>query len=350
MKKLKYSAITLLILSATFVLSLVFQNTFSVDEHVTTVFVFAVFLVSLCTPGYIYGIVAAVLSTLAVNFAFTFPYFAFNFTLSVNLISAVVMITLAVLTGALTTKIKQHEAMKAEGERERTRANLLRAISHDLRTPLTTIYSSCSALIEEGNNLSDGQRLQMLEGIREDSDWLVRMVENLLSITRLDGDRVQIEKTPTALDELIDSVMIKFKKRYPGQEVFLELPEQIVFIPMDAMLIEQVLLNLLENAMRHARGMSRLSLQVETQGRRAVFQVSDNGCGIEPGILKYIFSPMPVRPAIPADHQKRSAGIGLSVCATIVRAHGGTISAENQPGGGARFRFDLAQEETEFEQ
>ena len=349
MERVKYSTLTLTILATTFGLSLLFQNVFLVREHVTTVFVFAVFLVSLWTPGYAYGIVAAILSTLAVNYAFTFPFFAFNFTLSSNLVSAVVMIVLAALTCTLTTKIKHQEAVKAEGERERMRANLLRAISHDLRTPLTTIYSSCSALLERRESLSVPQQNKMLEGIREDSEWLVRMVENLLSVTRIDSGQVQLVKEPTVLEELIDSVVQKFQKRYPDQEVELELPEDIVLIPMDPMLIEQVLTNLLENAIYHAKGMQRLCLRVFTLGDRAIFEVRDDGCGIDEALLKDIFNGRALGSAVPADGKKRSAGIGLSVCASIIKAHGGNISAENSSGGGAVLRFSLTMEEDAHE-
>lgn len=171
----------------------------------------------------------------------------------------------------LTTRVKQHKAAKAESEKERMRANLLRAVSHDLRTPLTTIYSASSTLLDKREQLTDQQRDLMLKSIQEDSEWLVRMVENLLSITRIGSERIEIAKTPVILDELIDSAMTKFHSRYPGQEVALELPEDMVAIPVDAILIEQVLINLLENAVLHAEGMSTLSLRVFTLGRQAIF-------------------------------------------------------------------------------
>lgn len=316
-----------------------------VEEHITTLFVFAVFLISLLTEGYSYGILSAVAGTFAVNYAFTFPFFAFDFITPVNLISAGIMGTVAILTGMLTTKIKRHEATKAEGERERMRANLLRAVSHDLRTPLTTIYSASSTLRAKGSSLTPQQQDDMLRSIQEDSEWLTRMVENLLSITRIDSGKIKIEKTPTILDELIDSVMTKFLSRYPGQAVTLDLPEEIVVIPMDPLLIEQVLINLLENAVLHARGMTKLTLHVFTLGRQAIFEVADDGCGLREDRMERIFSGCGEGSDRPTDGSKRSVGIGLSVCATIVRAHGGDISAENRKGGGALFRFTLATEE-----
>lgn len=344
-KSIKNSLITVLSLTCAFGLSLLFQYIFDVQEHITTVFVFAVFLISLLTEGYLYGVLAAFIGTVAVNYAFTFPYFAINFTIPVNLISGVIMIAIAVCTSALTTKLKQHEVMKAESEKERMRANLLRAVSHDLRTPLTTIYGSSTTLLENSNGMSEEQKLKIVAGIKEDSEWLVRMVENLLSITRIDSGQVKIIKMPTVLEELIDSVILKFKKRYPAQVVEIEIPDEVILIPMDAILIEQVIVNILENAVQHAVGMTRLKLRVFTLGNKAIFEFEDNGCGINPKRLETIFTEYYTSDNEMADSQKKNAGIGLSVCATIIKAHGGNIKAENAKTGGAIFRFSLDTEE-----
>ena len=333
------------ILTLCFGISLLFHYVFEVYEHITTVFVFAVFLVSLMTRGYVYGIVAAVVSMLAVNYAFSFPYFEFNFILPGNMLSAVVMIVLAFLTSTLVTRLKEHEARLAETEKERLRANLLRGVSHDLRTPLTTIYGSASTLLESGEGLTAAQRERILKGIMEDSQWLTRMVENLLSVTRIGTGSVRLIKTPTVLEELLDSVLIKIRKRYPQQEILLDLPEEMVLIPMDAMLIEQVLINLAENAILHAKGMTWLRLTVCLEGKKAVFQVEDNGCGLPPEKIDQLLSGRWERGFAAADSQRRGMGIGLSVCDAIIRAHGSRLKGENIPGGGARFRFALEMEE-----
>lgn len=354
MKKLpsyiKDLCITLLVLCVSFGISLLLQYVFQVREHITTVFVFAVFLVSLVTQGYLWGIVTSFIGTVAVNYAFTFPYFAINFTIPVNLISAVIMITVSLLTSALTTKLKRYEAGKAESEKEGMRANLLRAISHDLRTPLTTIYGSSTTILENGDSLTEAQKIQMIRGIKEDSEWLVRMVENLLSITRIDGGNVSIIKTPTMLEELIDSVLLKFRKRYGSQRVMIDIPEEMVVIPMDALLIEQVLINILENAVQHAEGMTELHLCVMATDKQAVFEIRDNGCGIPADRINTLFNGYYRHKEEIADGRKKNTGIGLSVCATIIKAHGGEITAASNEHGGAVFRFTLDTEELDCDE
>ena len=177
--------------------------------------------------------------------------------------------------------------------------------------------------------------------IQEDSEWLIRMVENLLSVTRIDDSKVEVVKTPTVLDELIDSVLMKFSKKHPNQKVITRIPDDFVDIPMDSILIEQVLLNLLENAVFHAKGMTELSLSVSLVENQAVFEVADNGCGIPEDALHKIFTGNYEKTAAPVDGTRSNMGIGLSVCAAIIKAHGSEIFVENRESGGAVFRFAL---------
>lgn len=333
-----------------FIISMLFQNIFDVHEHITTIFVFAVFIISMFTKGYVYGLISALIATLAVNFAFTFPFFAFSFALPVNIISAAIMVIVALLTGTLTTKLKENEAVKAESEMERMRANLMRAVSHDLRTPLTTIYGAGCTLLENGSEMTEAQKTKMITGIKENSAWLIRMVENLLSVTRIDSGKVKIIKTPFVLEELIDSVLVKFLKTWPDSNINVDIPEDILMIPMDGILIEQVLINILENSVIHAKGMTRIDLRVDTEDNKVFFSVSDDGCGIDPEYITHIFDGGYIPADVEADSRRKNAGIGLSVCATIIKAHGGTITAENLPKGGCRFTFCLDLEENRYVQ
>lgn len=345
MKILKNIAVTVLILGICFGIGLVMQYFLETNTLIPAIFVLGAFLTALIIDGYIYGISSALLSVLAVNFAFTFPYFRFNFTITENLISAIIMIIVACLTCTLTTQIKMQKEIKAESEKEKLRANLLRAVSHDLRTPLTTISASADALIENYDSFSEEQKEKILKGISQDARWLSRMVENLLSITKLDSGNVKIIKTETVLDELIDSVLVKFSKRYPETEVSIDIPDEFITIPMDAILIEQVALNILENAVQHGIGMTELSLRAYKTGGKMNFEIKDNGCGIAEEKLKYIFKGYYTADSATSDVRKNNAGIGLTVCAAIIKAHGGEIKAENVKSGGCIFKFTLSMEE-----
>ena len=218
---------------------------------------------------------------------------------------------------------------------------LLRNMDHASRSLRIRIPKFIGGKNKRRVLLPKEQQLKLLGEIQEDSEWLIRMVENLLSVTRIDGAKVEVAKTPTVLDELIDSVLMKFSKKHPNQKVITQIPDEFVDIPMDSLLIEQVLLNLLENAVFHAKGMTELTLSVSLVGDKAVFEVADNGCGIPEDALQKIFTGGCEKSAVPVDGTRRNMGIGLSVCAAIVKAHGSDITAENRRGGGAVFRFAL---------
>lgn len=340
---------TVIALVLVYGVNLFIHNSLDIPNLIPMIFVLGVFIVSWKTRGYFWGIIASLFSVLMVNYAFTAPYFEMDFITPAYILSAIVMLSVAIATGTLTTQIKIQEKIKSEIDKERMRANLLRAVSHDLRTPLTSIYGSSSVIIENYDSLSREQHIKLLGEVQEDAQWLIRMVENLLSVTRIDGAKVQVVKTPTVLEELIDTVLVKFRKRCPEQKVILEIPDEFVSIPMDAMLIEQVLINILENAVDHAAGMTELILNVTLQEEKAVFSISDNGCGIAADRMKDLFTGYLDRETS-VDGNRNNMGIGLSVCATIVKAHGSEIFAENRKEGGAVFYFALEMEADDEQQ
>ena len=339
-----FTAATLVVV---FLVNLLLVRLFGTKTMTPMVFVLGVFLVSWRTQGYSFGIIASVISVLAVNWAFTYPYWAFDLISPECISSAVVMLIVATMTGTLTTRLKQQEKLKAEAEKERMRGNLLRAVSHDLRTPLTSIYGACSVMIENFENIPPQRQLQLLKDIQADSKWLNRMVENLLSVTRVDADKVRLSKHGTVLEELVDALMVKFHKHYPDQVVQVSIPEDFVSIPMDPVLIEQVLMNLLENAVFHAHGMQNLWLSVTLKNNQAVFSVEDDGCGISQDRMAHLFTGH-LDSEAPADSARSNMGIGLSVCRTIIKAHGGELKAVNRPDGGAAFQFALDMEENNY--
>ena len=338
------SLFTGVILVVVFFVNLFLVEKFATKTMTPMIFVLGVFLVSWRTQGYVFGIVSSLISVLAVNWAFTYPYWAFDLISPECISSAVVMLIVSSMTGALTTRLKQQEKLKAEAEKERMRGNLLRAVSHDLRTPLTSIYGSCSAILENYDTIPDHRKRMLLKDIQADSQWLSRMVENLLSVTRVDAGSVRLSKHSVVLEELLDALLVKFHKHYPDQKVQVSMPENFVSIPMDPVLIEQVLMNLLENAVFHAHGMQNLWLRVELKNKKAVFSVEDDGCGIPPDRMGYLFTGL-LDSEAPVDSTRNNMGIGLSVCRTIIKAHGSELKAVNRPEGGATFSFALELEE-----
>lgn len=310
---------------------------------IPVIFVLAVFWVSQLTEGYFWGIISSLFSALAVNYLFTYPFLAFDFEMVENTATALTIMIVSISTCTLTQKLKQHEKLQREFDQEKTRANLLRAVSHDLRTPLTGIYGASSTILDSYPMLSDEDKIQMLKGIREDSQWLISMVENLLSITKIGSEDVHLTRGPVVVEELVGSALGKFQRRYPDQNVDLQLPDAFITISADPILMEQVLVNLLENAVQHARGMTKLELAVSNKDNLVTFAVTDDGCGIPSESLPKIFSgTLGIQTP---DTQKHNMGIGLSVCATIVKAHGGSIFVRPNKPRGSCFGFTMEAEE-----
>ena len=316
------------------------------DSYAPMLFLFAVALVSRLTRGYFYGVAAAVLSVFAINFAFTVPLMSFNFPLAGYPLTFLVLLATALLISAMTTQLKRQEERNYRARLEEMRANLLRAVSHDLRTPLTSISAAASLLSEDTKDIAPERRRAMLAEISDDAQWLIRMVENLLSITRV-GEAADVRKTPEAAEEVVSEAVRKYRARFARPVASISLPEELVMAPMDPILIRQVLSNLLENAAFHAEGAENVRVTLRVEGDEAVFEVSDDGAGIPEAKLKTLFDPSAAQPSDSAAHSRNNMGIGLSVCRTIVMAHGGTLSARNLKGGGACFRFTLPMKEEE---
>ena len=308
------------------------------DSHVPLIFVLAVLLVSMTTEGYFWGMLGSVIAVLGVNIVFTYPYFQMDFSLPGYSLTFICMFAVSVITCTLTSRVREGEKARIEGERETMRANLLRAISHDFRTPLTGIVGAINTVQENGDSISADERRHLLDDARSEAEWLINMVENLLSITRIGDDGgTALHKEPQAVEEVVWEAVTRFRRQYPEFAVRIQIPDELLLVEMDAVLIEQVILNLLINAAVHGQTADSAVVSVERKHGIALFSVEDNGIGIPKEELPHLFDGYGLRKS---DCVKRTAGIGLSVCNTIIRAHGGTMTAENTPGG-ARLSFAL---------
>lgn len=316
-------------------------------SYVSMIFLLDVFLTALLTDGFFFSLTIAVFAVLSVDYIFTPPFWEVSFTLAGFPLTFLVMMTICVATGIVTSRAKKVSEMEREAEREKIHSNLLRAVSHDIRTPLTGIVGATNVLLEQDDTLTPQQRRELLKNANEEAQWLIHIVENLLSITRIGaGEDAQVTKTPEAAEEVIEGAVGKFRRQYPQIDVRVELPEEFFLVPMDPLLIQQVMTNLLENAAVHGVTTTRVVVSLEKQGKWARFTVCDNGRGIPEGRLHNLFDG--TQSAQKGD-STRSMGIGLSVCKTVVAAHRGKIKGENIKGGGARFTVDLPLEEDEHE-
>lgn len=321
------------------------------DVHVPIIFVLVVLIVSLLTDGYFYGILAALTSVFAVNYAFTAPYMQIDFTPYGYPLTFMTMLAVGVAVSTLMTRVQQQEKLRLETEREKLRANLLRGMSHDLRTPLTGISGSISAVLENADCLTKEQQCELLEGAKEDAEWLCRMVENLLSVTRITDDGIgTLHTQEEALEEVIGAAVLSFRKRNPDVSVEVSVPDSVLMAPIDPVLIQQVMQNLLDNAVIHGKTTTCIFVDAKAENGKAVISVRDNGVGIEQSRMEHLFDgALSIASRKNNDQSRSSLGIGLSVCRAIVEAHKGSIYASNLPEGGACFTFELPQGGTCFE-
>lgn len=319
--------------------------------NITVLYILALILISRYTTGYYYGIFAAFFSVACVNFLFSYPFFQLDFTLTGYPITFAGMLTITMLTTAATSRIKKQAKIIAErekaiqeAEREKIRANLLRAISHDLRTPLTTIIGASSSYLEAEDLLSSAEKRELVNNINNDSNWLLNMVENLLSVTKIQGDKSQLKKRPEAIEEVVSEATIRLYKRQPDAKIQVNVPLDFLEIPMDALLIEQVLINLLENAITHSGSTKPVELNITEQADKVTFEVKDYGHGLNESQIDQLFKGGYSSAGTTDSH--RGMGIGLSICKTIIIAHGGDIWAKNHENG-AIFTFTLPKDTAE---
>ncbi len=346
-RALRDAALTAAVLAAAVGLCALLAHFAEGDTYVGFLFVLAVAFISRWTEGYLWGIFSSFFGVVCVNYVFTYPYWEFNFTMTGYPLTFVTLLAVASMVSAMTTQIKRQERERLETEREAIRADLLRAMSHDIRTPLTSIVGNTAAVLEDQGTLSAEQKRSLLEDVNEDAQWLIRMVENILSITRVRGAGVLNTEAEVA-EEVMGVAARKFAKRFPETRISVEAPDEVLLVPMDATLIEQVILNLMENAVIHG-GATELALRIVRDGDAARFSVSDNGRGIPAEKLVTLFDA--TSPAVQRGgcDGKKNMGIGLSVCRTVVKAHGGAMSAENRAEGGVELRFTLPLKQIEEE-
>ena len=234
----------------------------------------------------------------------------------------------------------ERENIRIKMEREHLRSNLLRGISHDLRTPLTAIVGASGVILEDVDKLDLESIKKLVKDINEESLWLNNLVENILNMTRIGEGKMVIQKQDEVVDDIIDEALRHISGLINNRNIDVSFPDEVISVPMDGKLIVQVLINLLDNAIKHTKENEEIHLNVFTKDSNIVFEVADEGCGIDEKIKDSLFKSFVTSGSKVIDG-KRGMGLGLAICKAIVNAHGGEITAENRDGKGAVFKFTL---------
>lgn len=231
----------------------------------------------------------------------------------------------------------EKEMAKDEAEREKFKSDLLRSISHDLRTPLAGISGAAEMLLY---SLKEEETRNLAQGIYNDSNWLTQMVENILSLTKIQEGKLLVKKRSEAVEEIVGEAVDRASKYADEHTIEVEIPDKVLFVPMDGKLIEQVLINLIDNAVKHTSSDGHIKVAVKPEVDKVWFYVTDDGTGMNPDDLPKIFNLFYKADGLQSD-SNRGIGLGLAICKAIVNAHGGKIYANNNKDGGAEIRFYL---------
>ena len=230
------------------------------------------------------------------------------------------------------------EETHLRAERERMRNALLSSVSHDLRTPLATIFGATTTLLQSERSMSDEMRRDLLRSVAEEARRLNRLVANLLEMTRVEAGGIAVRKDWHSIEEVVGVSLSRLEEEMRGRRVELEIPRDLPLAPFDEISIEQVLVNLLENAIKYSPSDQPITMHAEANGSELAVEVLDRGPGIAEGEEELVFEKF-YRGRQGGD--PGGIGLGLAICRAIVSAHGGTLQARRRPGGGTAFRFTL---------
>lgn len=338
------------------------------ENNSALVFVLSVMVISIITTSYFYGVVASLIGGFCINYFFMYPYSSFSLSYAGYPVAMLSMMIMSIIVCFLTSRIKkmaidavkreqqtkvlydqnqklseEKNAIQLEADRETIRSNILRAVSHDLRTPLTSISGAASVLLSSEEMQSE-KNISLLNDIKNDANALITMVENLLSVTRIQEGTPPLKQREELLEEVAGDAVMTTRRRFPDASIELILSDDILFFPMEPLLIKQVMVNLLENAIRHSGNIQDITLKLFRLETWAVVEVRDHGNGLSPEVSLAIQTGQQL-PRDRTGDSTRGMGIGLSVCQSIIKAHNGFFAADNAPDGGAVFRFGLPMEE-----
>ena len=286
------------------------------------------------------AVLASALGVVAFDVCFVPPYLSLAVAERQDLVTFAVMLVTATVISTLTHRARlQSEAARLQWERaeaESLRNTLLSAVSHDLRTPLAAITGAADALVEGGEALPAGARRELLETIAAEGERMERLINNLLDMTRLQSGGLVLRREWQPLAEPVGAALGHLDRRLRGRDVSVRLPPDLPLVRVDGVAVEQVVVNLVDNAVEHTPAGTPISVGAESGPQGVTLEVADHGPGLPPGAEGKIFEKF--YRAAPGAGRRRGIGLGLAIARGIVEAHGGRIEARDRPGGGAVFR------------
>ena len=295
------------------------------ESNVIMVYLLCVLLLSIFTNGYIWSVVGSLVSVVLMNFFLTEPRFTFHTYDTGYPLTCVIMLAASMLTGTLESKLKKHVRMSEQAAyREKTlqlRANLLRTISHDLRTPLTSISGNANNLMYNYDKLDNDTREQIFTDRFEDGTVTLNMYDQLI-------------------DEVIAEALKHINRKSCEHKIHVDCGKELLLVRMDARLIIQVIINIVDNAIKYTQEGSDIYIKARKEGRYVIISIEDNGAGIPDDMKENVFDTFFTCNNEIADN-RRSLGLGLSLCKTIINAHGSELELRDNTPYGCIFEFKL---------
>lgn len=341
----KDAAICLVVLTVATLAGYAFKAFQLADADIIMLYIIAVLVISIFTSKMYFCLISSFVGVVLFNCFFTYPEFSLSVHDAGYPVTFVTMFITAFIAGTLANKLKRNILIAEQNAREKEeaallaqneqlRANMLRSISHDLRTPLTSISGNASTLISGGDTLDESTRQQIYTDIYSESMWLIEMVENLLYATRIEDGRMQLNISVEILDDIVQEAVKHTKRTYPKRNIIVDMYDEIIPVMADANLIVQVIVNLMDNAVKYSDENSDVTVSVRRENAYAVvISVSDHGTGISDEEKEKVFDMFYTGGSRSSD-SRRSLGLGLALCRSIITSHGGTISvSDNIPNG-----------------
>lgn len=298
------------------------------------IYVLGIMVCSIVIDGFLYSIVISLLSVLGFNFFFTIPRYSFKIDDPKYIVTIVLVVLVGIIVSSIVYKLKNYTRrvndmkieqikLKSEMEKEQIKSTMLRGISHDLRTPLTTIKNGVGFILNSEVPLAEKKELG--KRIEQKCDWTIRLMNNLLSLTRINEKNFTVKKNNELVEEIIPEAMRSVEDLIGNRKIHYDIPTELLIVPMDGILIIQVIANILSNAIRYTSDNGNIWIKVWNSGRQSIFRISNDGAPIKEEDLPHIFE------LYYSTDQKsgNEYGLGLAICKMIIEAHKGTIEARN---------------------